>query len=383
MELNLIVTNECNMNCTYCYVTHKNRGIMTQAVGENAIDFYASKLTPETSFLINFHGGEPLLAFPLIRHVTDYAKKKVASRVKNLKFSMTTNGTLVTEDIARFLSENSFEINLSIDGKEKTHNLHRMTIAGKGTFDKVMDAACLLKKHNCNYSARMTVTPENVASLLDNVEWLIEVGFEKVSIGVDFFADWSKNFDKLEKAYRGIKNIYLDKHLKQENIYINIFDGKYPAYLVDGKPLFCNAGFSHFAVSPSGKLFPCVYVIGQDEFCFGTLESGIDVKKRDKCMDNFWTKEDNCKKCDTSYFCHGRKCSFLNYRSTGYINVTCENLCKHEKLLNELMAEIVHELYKRKDANLYRMLDIIKNNPSLIPSKAIGKYLEMSEAYGI
>lgn len=378
MELNVIVTNACNLKCTYCYEGQKNNQWMSKDIGRQTIDFYLSQAVPNAKLNLNFHGGEPLLAFDLIKDMTSYFKEKAAAASHEIGLSLTTNGTLITDEIAQYLSEHQFEIHLSLDGKAETHNLHRKTLDDKDTFEKVVQGAEMLRRVGCPFTVRMTVTPQNVSDLVQNVSWLLEQGYSRLNIGVDFFADWTGCYDQLENAYGEIKNIYL-MYLDKNRPFMSIFDGKFPSYLLTGKPLFCNAGFGHYTVNTKGELYPCVYVFDQEPFCFGTLKDGIYEEKRAQCIKDHSIQADKCKHCDIAYFCHGRKCWYLNYIATGYLTLPNEALCRHEKILYKLVGELVDDLYQRNDIVIGRMLEIVRNNPTVTPNQAIVKYLEKRE----
>lgn len=374
-ELKLIVTNKCNLNCSYCYEKHKGKSAMTKEVAMDAIDSFTENAESNTRLDLSFHGGEPLLEFEIIKYATEYLKEKSSLKKLDPHFGITTNGTLVTPEIAQYFKENNFRVKVSLDGKEETHNLHRKTIDSHDTYNKVVKAAYLLNENECDLSIRMTITPETVDSFVENVQWLLEKGFRKIEAVADNLADWSKKIDKLEASYKEIQRIYIDR-LEKDRFSFGMFDGKIAQYLQARKPRFCNAGFGHFVVNPDGTLYPCAYVMDKKEFCVGKLKGEIDKKKRKRYIEKHLTKNDICEECSIAHFCQGRKCSFNNYITTGYLNLSNDFWCKHEKMLYKIVEEIVDVLCIKKDTTIMKMLECIKNNPEIIPNDSVKKYLQ-------
>lgn len=373
-ETKLIVTNRCNLNCSYCYEKNKSNEKMSKQVVIGILDSIIESSQPKGKIDLSFHGGEPLLEFELIKFATKYLKEGGKNKNLDYRFSLTTNGTLVNEDIANYFFENNFRVKVSLDGKEDTHNLNRKTIDNKNTYNKVIKAIHLLNDKKCNLSIRMTVTPKTVDKFVENVRWLREEGFMDISAIPDSFADWSGKYEELEDAYSKIEKDYIDS-LDKSRFYFSMFDGKISQYIQTCEPRFCNAGFGHFVINPDGNLYPCAYVIDNKEFCLGKIEGNIDKKKRCDTFSKYIVKDDKCKKCSIAHFCQGRKCSFNNYISTGYLNLSDEFWCIHENILYKIIGEIVDELCKKQDSTIMKMLDCIKTNPQIIPNKTVIKYL--------
>ncbi|CAH1059043.1 radical SAM protein [Paenibacillus pseudetheri] len=375
MKLNLFTTNACNLNCTYCYEKNKNNLKMSISIGRQVIDFFWGKVK-DGIFNINFHGGEPLIEFSLIKDLVQYINEKSRDQEPHfiIDYSLTTNGTLITKEISSFFKENKFNIRLSLDGNQEAQDLHRRTHGNQGTFDKVIQGAKLLKEDHIDFAVRMTVTPDNVHFLVDSVIWLINNNFEKINIVADAFADWDKNFVILTNSFKRIRDIYLEAR-KEKRIVINLFDGKYSSYMLHNPPLFCNAGSGSFAISTSGLIYPCVYVVDIEEFCIGDLSRGISPLKRKRCIESCLKREDSCGDCTIQGFCHAKKCGFLNYSTTGYLDDPNPFLCKHEKLLYRMISEVFDQLYGWKDHQIIGMLNKLKTFPHIKANEDIEKYL--------
>ncbi|WP_052409939.1 radical SAM protein [Paenibacillus durus] len=375
MKLNLFTTNACNLNCTYCYEKNKNSLQMSEETGIKAIDHFWNK-DKDGIFNINFHGGEPLLKFDLIKKIVGHVNDKCQNDPPKftVDFSLTTNGTLISKEIGEFFKQNNFNVRLSLDGKLEAHDLHRRTYGNKGTFNKVLSGAFLLKEAKVDFTTRMTVTPENVYYLVESVEWLLNNDFLKINIVTDTFSNWNEKFEFLRQAFWKIKELYIDAR-NNKQVRINLFDGKFSSYILDSPPLFCNAGFGSFSISTSGLIYPCVYVVDLEEFCIGDVNTGISSLRRKECIESCLKREDSCGDCNIQGFCQARKCGFLNYLSNGYLDQPNPFLCKREQLLYSLTTEVFDRLYHRNDSQINWMIKRLKSFPHLTVNKDIKQYL--------
>lgn len=376
-ELKLYLTYTCNLNCKYCYESrsgitsvHKCSS-MKEETALKAVDLYLEKIAPNSKANLIFHGGEPLLYFNTIRNVINYANK--LSKVKNVSFnySFTSNGILIDKNIVNYLKENNnVSLSLSLDGQESTHNLNRRDKYGQGSFNKVMKGLKMLMDNNCDFSVRLTITPDTIKYLENNVEWLIRLGVKDIRISLDFFECWDNLYEQVQMSYEKLIKIYLDN---RPIIKIDLFEGKIVNFLIDGRIFFCNAGYNKFVIGTEGELYPCSYVVGNDEFIFGTLKDGVYTNKREVVMDKYYDfNYKNCDNCEIAYFCQCTKCGFMNYLSSGYLNRPNNNLCNHEKILYGVIQKLVDKLYNDKDEWL---LDIINSIPSYVRKNS--KYIHI------
>ncbi|MCH5248313.1 MAG: radical SAM protein [Lachnospiraceae bacterium] len=351
--LKLLLTNRCNLNCRYCYEGSKKTNTLNDIKGKKAIDFYFDLLIKEYENIgfipIVYHGGEPLLEFSLMKELTEYANEKLCKlnnkKVKNCAFSFTTNGILLNEKMYDFFIKNNFDISISIDGKQKTHDLNRVDYSNNGSFTKVFFNANELKKVLGNkLKVRMTVTPDTIADLSQNVSWFIEEGFTNIGIVLDYFADWTGKLESIEEEFRKLQNIYITYRKNNKEFIVDIFDGKIKSYLVKEAPAYCNAGYGSITVDADGEIYPCVYGINE-QMAIGNVYKGINYKEYSKKIAEALSKDEqrisNCVNCEIQYFCHAKKCGFLNHATTGFLNVSNEIVCYQEKILFPIIKEIV------------------------------------------
>lgn len=351
--LKLLLTNRCNLNCCYCYERCKKNNVLDIVVGKKAIDLYFGLLLKSykdmATIPIVYHGGEPLLEFSLMKDLTEYANEKICKldnkKVKNCNFSFTTNGILFNDKMYDFFIENNFNISISIDGKQKTHDLNRVDYSKKGTFAKVISKANELNTVFGNkVKVRMTVTPDTIADLSQNVIWLIEEGYTNIGIVLDYFADWTGKLENIDEEFKRLQKIYITYHKNNKKLSIDIFDGKINSYIIKEKPSYCNAGFGSITVDADGIIYPCIYGINE-QMSIGNVYEGINYKEYSKKIAASLSKSEqkikDCENCEIQFFCHAKKCGFLNLATMGFLNVPNGVVCYQEKVLFPLIKEIV------------------------------------------
>ena len=195
--LSLEIINKCNLNCTYCYLGEKKNTYMSLETAQKAIDIavHEANKQHDRTLMVYFIGGEPLMAFNLMKDVVDYAKKKCQETNLICKFSTTINGTLVTDEVIDFFVENTFEVKVSLDGPEYVQNLNRRDYAGTGSFEKIMKNLPLLRKYEQEtgnqISVASVVTSNNYQYYAESFQFLLDLGIKKLESGIDYYCSMS------------------------------------------------------------------------------------------------------------------------------------------------------------------------------------------------
>ena len=191
-RIELFLTDRCTLRCDYCFVAEKNVSErMTWSVAAAAVDMLIRESRGEKDLSIVFIGGEPLLEFTLMRRVVEYANSMAAKNGKKVGCSVTTNGTIMSREIALFGQEHGFNYLLSLDGDRQFHDLHRKTANGTGSWDLIMGANLdILKSIQPWIGARMTVSPDTVSKLSNGVQLLYERGVNQFIIGPNEDVEW-------------------------------------------------------------------------------------------------------------------------------------------------------------------------------------------------
>lgn len=346
MELSSIVLfmiQQCNLRCTYCYGEggeYSKKGIISLETAMKAVDFLVENSTKKMVG-ITFFGGEPLMNFSLIKEVVDYAIKQGNKYEKQIQFSITTNATLLNDEITDFLVEHKFSVTISIDGCKEFHDKNRFFVDGKGTFDTVVkNTRRLVEKRPV--SARATITKTNL-DLVKNFYDLYELGFRRINMSPCFdmldeeaYEEYSCNFEKLLQEYDQL----LEEKKYDECKAMGEVTKKLHRVEQGGiSSKFCGALINSVAVDVYGSIFPCHRFVGMDEFCVGNVYDGFDQKKYSEIAEEINIEShDKCSDCWAVNLCGGG-CIFENYLASGHINVPCERQCSYTKKSFEAVSD--------------------------------------------
>lgn len=220
--LSLEIINKCNLNCTYCYLGEKKNTYMSLETAQKVIDIavHEANKQHDRTLMVYFIGGEPLMAFNLMKDAIDYAKKKCQETNLICKFSTTINGTLVTDEVIDFFVENTFEVKVSLDGPEYVQNLNRRDYAGNGSFENIIKNLPLLRKYEQEtgnqISVASVVTSNNYQYYAESFQFLLDLGIKKLESGIDYYCSWSDEQiqglrKQIEKVF-GLYKAYIQKN---------------------------------------------------------------------------------------------------------------------------------------------------------------------------
>lgn len=355
--MDLLLTEDCNCACDYCFVDGKNdHNRITPKLAKRAIDFLLERSGNEKDLGILLFGGEPLLEFDLIKLIVRYAKK--ASRNgKTITFSMTTNGTLMTEKMMRYFQRHNIRYLLSLDGGERSHNRHRKFKNGTGSFDVVAEKLSLMKHYQPWLGARVTPTPETIEYLYRDVQELYSLGINQFIIGLASGVEWTEEDGKIYlREMRKLARFYREERQKGGHIRLTVFEksdlddgGKFDLSSYWG----CGAGRARISVNTRGEIFGCARLASVNGLC-GTLKLGdlghgfYELQARSLLMDNSISKRTACKTCTYQDRCSGG-CPAINMADTGNIFTPSPYECFSTRLhvrLRKYTDKLLSELRK-------------------------------------
>lgn len=343
--LTLMVVQECNMRCTYCYGNggeYNNKGKMKIETARKAVD-YLVETSKENNLHIAFLGGEPLLNFYLIKEIVEYCKNIEKGTKKRFFYNITTNGTLLNKEIEEYLIQNKVICQISIDGSEEKHDQNRFFANQKGSYDIVVKKTKAMREQNL-VTARATVTPENI-DYQKIFEHLNGLNFKAIPIAVaqNMFDD--SEYDKILEEYK--KYIYYFKALiigKQYDTARKITDIMTAIEKIEygtERQSGCGAGKKMYAVDINGDLYPCHRFVGNHQFRMGDIYKGADCSSFLNTIDV--KKRKGCKECWAQNLCLGG-CPHENYTNTGNINQASLRNCKMAKMVYEELIKLYVEL---------------------------------------
>lgn len=338
----LHVAHDCNLACEYCFASKGDyatqRSLMSYEVACKALEFLAQNSGTRRNIEVDFFGGEPLLNFGVIKRVVDYGRELEKSTNKIFHFTVTTNGTILNQEILDFINENMDNIVISLDGRKCINDAMRPDRGNHGTYDKIVSNARKIveSREGKQYYIRGTFTANNLDFGKD-VFHIANLGFKEVSVepvvgsGEPFHLTMEhvptilEEYEKLARDY--LEYIKDGKELNYYHFNINLYDGP----CIHRRIVACGAGYEYLAVSPEGDIYPCHQFVGQPEFVMGNVFSGIENKDlASQFKDcNIFTKEE-CRSCWAKYFCSGG-CHANAFFSNKDINIPNEIACIMQK----------------------------------------------------
>lgn len=307
------VTSKCNMKCTYCYEKNeKEHYVMSKDIANCCIKFLLDRIkqNKEKEIYIRFHGGEPLLEYPIIYYMVNKIKELSKLHGFKLSFGITTNGTLLDEERIGFLCSNINDLSISLDGMKDTNDLNRRYKNNQGTFEDVIKHLDSILKKDVNLRVRMTVTPQTKDKLCDNVMYFIHKGVKTISPSIDFF-DKSWTEEDLEVLSEELKKIvnYLVQLPNQEEIKVGMIIDENTIITKKG---ICNGGRDTFHVYSNGDLYPCSLTVPIKEFKIGNIYEGLLEEKVQEIICISKNKIEICIGCPNYDYCINTRCKIIN-----------------------------------------------------------------------
>ncbi len=327
----LHIAHTCNLNCEYCFASqgkyHGERALMSLETGKRAIDFLIENSGDRTNLEVDFFGGEPLMNFDVVKGIVDYARSIEKKHNKNFRFTLTTNGILVDDEVIEFANKECHNVVLSLDGRKEVHDNLRKTSNGKGSYDIIVPKFqdFVKKRGNKGYYVRGTFTHNNT-DFTNDIFHMADLGFTELSMepvvcsSNDPYALTYEDLPILFEQYE----ILAKEMLKREKEGRPITFYHYMIDLTGGPCIYkrisgCGSGTEYMAVTPWGELFPCHQFVGDPKYSLGDIFEGVkntEVQNEFKLC-NAYARPD-CKDCWAKLYCSGG-CAANSYHATGSI----------------------------------------------------------------
>ena len=354
----LLISHDCNLRCKYCFASTgdygEGRKLMTFETGKKAIDFLIENSGDRVNLELDFFGGEPLMNFDVVKQIVEYARGKEKEHNKNFRFTITTNGMLLTDEKIDFINKEMSNVVLSIDGRKEVNDRLRVRVDGTGSYDKILEGYKKLvsKRGDKDYYVRGTFTKYNL-DFSNDVMHLYELGFDQVSVE-PVMADKEMPYaiveDDLEAIYKEYE-VLADKieKIRENGGFCNFFhfmldldQGPCAIKRLRG----CGSGNEYVAISADGDIYPCHQFVGIPEFKMGNLEDGtFDNSIKEKFANTHVYAKDDCKKCWAKFYCSGG-CNANNFLYEGDILKAHKLSCKlmQKRLECAIMLQIKKHL---------------------------------------
>ena len=339
----LHIAHDCNLGCKYCFAEegeyHGRRALMSFEVGKKALDFLIANSGNRINLEVDFFGGEPLMNWNVVKQLVEYGRSQEKEHNKKFRFTLTTNGVLLNDEIMEFCNKEMSNVVLSLDGRPEVNDRMRPFRNGKGSYELIVPKFQKFAKSRGekDYFVRGTFTRNNL-DFGNDVLHYADLGFEKLSMEpvvaapeepysireedlpqiMDEYDRLAKEFVKRQKEGRGFKFFHFMLDLSQ---------GPCVAKRLSG----CGSGTEYLAVTPWGDLYPCHQFVGNEEFLLGNVDTGVvNTKVRDEFkLCNVYAKE-KCKNCFARFYCSGG-CAANSFNFHGSITDAYDIGCEMQK----------------------------------------------------
>ena len=339
----LHIAHDCNLACKYCFAEegeyHGDRSLMSYEVGKKALDFLIANSGNRVNLEVDFFGGEPLMNFQVVKDLVAYGRSQEEEHNKKFRFTLTTNGMLLNDDVMEFANKEMANVVLSIDGRKEVHDFMRPTRNGKGSYDIIIDKFKKMAelRNQTNYYVRGTFTHHNLDFSKD-VLHLADLGFKQISMepvvapDEQPYAIKEEDLPKLFEEYDTLAKAMIER--EKDGKGFNFFH-----FMIDmtGGPCLykrlsgCGSGTEYLAVTPWGDFYPCHQFVGDEKFLMGNVDEGIvrtDIQDEFKLC-NVYAKP-KCRECFARYYCSGG-CAANSYKFHGSINDAYDIGCEMQR----------------------------------------------------
>jgi uncharacterized protein len=336
LRVALSLTHDCNLSCKYCYAGKKKKKDVSLATAKEAVDFALKVAPPKRGIKFSFFGGEPLLRFDLIKKITKYIREKEKENEVTISLSVTSNGTLLTDSIFEFFKKENIELCISIDGPAHIHDLNRVYVDGRGSFEDVIKKLRRAVRELGSIQVNAVYGPITLEFLPETVSFFTQLGVSVIHLNPNIRASWQdEKISELGETYLKIADQYIGNYRNGNEIAINLIDSKIIVFLKGGYDASdrCGMAETEWGFAPSGNIYPCERFIGEDDnsaFCFGNVHGGIDVERRCHLLEKRGNRNEECVNCALQKYCMNW-CGCTNYFMTGQTDISGPFMCESEK----------------------------------------------------
>ena len=314
----LHIAHDCNLACKYCFAEegeyHGRRALMSAEVGKKALDFLVANSGKRRNLEVDFFGGEPLMNFGVVKEIVEYGRQLEKEHDKLFRFTMTTNGVLLNDEVQEFVNKECGNVVLSVDGRKEVHDMMRPFRNGQGSYDLIMPKFKKIadSRNQMNYYVRGTFTHNNLDFSKDVLS-LADLGYKQISVEpvvADESEDYALREEDLPKIYEEYDKLAVEMIKREkEGRGFNFFH-----FMVDltGGPCVykrlsgCGCGTEYLAVTPWGDFYPCHQFVGHEEFIMGNVYEGIKTPDiRHMFNESNVYSKDKCKDCFCKFYCSG------------------------------------------------------------------------------
>jgi len=354
MHLTLSLTHNCNLSCSYCYAGVKKNVVMSRETAIDAVEM-ALAVRDTRRFEVGFFGGEPLLEWDLLTGIIGYVQQRCETLLRKYAFTLTTNGTLLTNDKMKFLRDAGCYMAVSIDGNRPMHDCIRRYSNGGSSWDACRTGLETALALDASTETITVVNPLNVGHCADGAAWLADTaGVTLISINPDFYTSWNPaQLALLAGQMERITDHFIARYRAGKPLRISFIFNKVIARLKGGLACgdHCGFGRREIAVAPSGRIYPCERLVGNDTddaVCIGTVAEGIDGEKVRALHANRAPESPACVHCSIRTVCQN-SCGCTNYLITGNAGKVDGLVCFFERTATKAADRAAKTLFNEKN----------------------------------
>ena len=354
----LHVAHSCNLNCEYCFASQGRysgeRALMSFETGKRALDFLIEHSGSRRNLEVDFFGGEPLMNWQVVKDLVKYARSVEKEHNKNFRFTLTTNGMLIDDEVIEFSNREMSNVVLSLDGRKEIHDRYRVDYEGRGSWDRIVPKfqEFVKRRGDKNYYIRGTFTHAN-PDFLKDIETMLDLGFTELSMEPVVAAEddpsalTQEDVSIVKDQYEKLALLMLEKEKEGRpftfyHYMIDLKDGPCVYKRISG----CGSGTEYMAVTPWGDLYPCHQFVGDEKFRLGDVWKGVtNTEMTDEFRACNVYSRPECRECWARLYCSGG-CAANAYHASGSVNGIYEKGCELFKKRMEcaIWLEIMKEL---------------------------------------
>lgn len=361
----LHVAHSCNLKCSYCFASqgnfHGKSALMSFEVGKQALDFLVAHSGTRHNLEVDFFGGEPLMNWDVCKQLVNYARSIEKDAGKHFRFTLTTNGMLIDDDVIDFANKEMSNVVLSLDGRKEIHDRYRVDWSGKGSWDRIVPKfqKFVKARGDKDYYMRGTFTHNN-PDFMKDIDTMLDLGFTKLSMEPvvaspdDPVALTEEDKQIVMQQYEELADRMLERDAEGSpfifyHYMIDLTGGPCIYKRISG----CGSGTEYMAVTPWGDLYPCHQFVGDEGFCLGNVWEGVkNTELREKFRSCNVYQRPECADCWAKLYCSGG-CAANSYHSTGDILGTYEFGCDlfRKRIECAIMVKIAEQFAKIQKGN--------------------------------
>ena len=350
----LHVAHTCNLNCAYCFASqgkyHGDRAVMPFEVGKQALDYLVAHSGSRRNLEVDFFGGEPLMNFDVVKRLVAYARSIEGAAGKRFRFTLTTNGMLVDDEVIEFANRECHNVVLSLDGRKEIHDAYRVDYAGNGSWDRIVPKfqQFVKARGGKNYYMRGTFTHAN-PDFLKDIQVMLDLGFTELSMEPVVCAEGdpaaltAQDLPVVMRQYEALAELMISRRRAGRPF-------TFYHYMIDltGGPCIykrisgCGSGTEYMAVTPWGDLYPCHQFVGEERFRLGDVWQGVTNApvQAEFAACNVYARPE-CRDCWARLYCAGG-CAANAWHATGSVTGVYRTGCELFKKRMEcaIMVEI-------------------------------------------